>query len=129
MMHDSGPWLDGALAFMRLMVGLVFLSSGWAHLRNPAARSKSIEMPVWFTAFLGAAELSGGFAVIVGIFARPASLGLILIMLGAIQKKAFVWKTGFWGRDGLGWNYELILSSMLSVVLFSGGGGLKLFGF
>jgi len=23
---------------------------------------------------------------------------LILIMLGAIQKKIFVWKTGFWGK-------------------------------
>jgi len=50
-------------------------------------------------------------------------------MLGAIQKKIFVWKTGFWGSDGLGWNYDLILTSMLFVILFSGGGQIKPFDF
>jgi len=49
-------------------------------------------------------------------------------MGGAIQKKIFVWKTGFWGKDGLGWNYELILTSMLLVILFSDGGSIKPFG-
>jgi hypothetical protein len=48
-------------------------------------------------------------------------------MAGAIQKKVAVWKTGFWGSNGLGWNYELILVSMLLVILASGGGGIRLF--
>ena len=39
----------------------------------------------------------------------------------------FVWKTGFWGSDGLGWNYELILTSMLLVCIFSGGGDIRPF--
>jgi putative oxidoreductase len=35
---------DVALLLLRLMVGIVFLSSGYNHLKNPAARSKDIGM-------------------------------------------------------------------------------------
>jgi uncharacterized membrane protein YphA (DoxX/SURF4 family) len=48
-----------------------------------------------FTAFLGVAELLGGIGVVVGVLTQLAAAGLILIMLGAIQKKLFVWPTGF----------------------------------
>jgi putative oxidoreductase len=57
-----------------------------------------------------------------------ACIGLLLIMLGALQKKLFVWKTGFWGKDGLGWNYDLICSSMLIVILFTDGGRFTILG-
>jgi putative oxidoreductase len=40
---------------------------------------------------LGAAELAGGLGVILGVLAQLAAIGLILIMLGAIQRKIFVW--------------------------------------
>ena len=63
-----------------------------------------------------------GIALIVGIFQQLAAIGLIAVMLGAIQRKIFVWKTGFWGKDGLGWNYELIFVSMLLVILCTDGG-------
>jgi hypothetical protein len=43
-------------------------------------------------------------------------------MFGAIQKKIAVWKTGFWGKDGFGWSYDLTLVSMLLVILFTNGG-------
>jgi hypothetical protein len=32
------------LLLLRLMVGLVFITSGYSHLKDPEARSKSIEM-------------------------------------------------------------------------------------
>jgi putative oxidoreductase len=119
---------DIALLFMRVMAGLVFSASGVADLKDPDARSKSIELPRAATQLLGAAEVLGGVAVMTGVLIKPAAAGLSLIMGGAIQKKIFVWKTGFWGKDGLGWNYELILTSMLLVILFSDGGSIKPFG-
>lgn len=113
---------DYALVFLRLMVGLVFIDSGYDDLKSPGARSASIGVPERFGIFLGAAELLGGVAVIVGFLTQLAALGLILVMLGAIQKKIFVWKTGFWGKNGLGWNYELIFISMLVVIICTNGG-------
>lgn len=113
---------DFALVFLRVMVGLVFLDSGYNDLKDPAARSQSVGLPKSVTIFIAVAELAGGIAVIVGVLAQLAAIGLIIIMLGALQKKIFVWKTGFWGKGGLGWNYELILISILLVVLCTNGG-------
>lgn len=113
---------DYGLLFLRVMAGVIYASSGFNDLKDPDARSKSIGMPKSFTIFLAAAELAGGAGLILGVLVQLAAIGLILIMLGAIQKKLFVWKTGFWGNDGLGWHYELMLVSMLLVILFTDGG-------
>ncbi len=116
------PFTAYALVFLRLMAGLVFVDSGYNDLKSPGTRSTSLGLPRGFIVFLGVAELLGGIAVIIGFLPQLAAVGLILIMLGALQKKMFVWKTGFWGKDGFGWNYELILVSMLLVILCTNGG-------
>jgi uncharacterized membrane protein YphA (DoxX/SURF4 family) len=69
------PYADVALLLLRLMVGVVFFSTG-----------------------------------------------LILIMLGAIQKKIAVWHTGFWGKNGSGWHYDLLFVTMNLVIATTGGG-------
>jgi putative oxidoreductase len=114
---------DVALLFLRLMVGMVFLSSGYKHLKDPATRSKDIGISKGFTIFLGAAEFAGGLGVISGVLAQLAAIGLILLMLGAIQKKIFVWHTGFWGKSGTnGWSYDLMIIAMNLVIATTGGG-------
>ena len=61
--------------------------------------------------------------VAVGVLTQAAALGLILIMLGAIQKKIFVWHTGVWGKHGTdGWHYELMLVAMCLVIATTAGG-------
>jgi putative oxidoreductase len=119
---------DIALLLLRLMVGIVFLTSGYKHLKDPATRSKDIGMSKSFTIFLGAAELAGGLGVISGVLAQLAAIGLILVMLGAIQKKIFTWHTGFWGQSGtnVGWSYETMLVVMNLVIVTTGGGNLTL---
>lgn len=127
-MFHLEQFADYALVFLRLMAGLVFAGSGYNDLKDPSGRGQGLGLPKGLMLFLGTAELLGGIAVIVGFLSQLAAIGLILVMLGALQKKIFVWKTGFWGKDGLGWNYELILISMLLVVLCTGGGRFVLFG-
>lgn len=121
------PFTDIALLLLRLMVGIVFITSGYKHLKDPATRSKDIGMSKSFTIFLGAAELAGGLGVIFGLFAQLAAIGLILVMLGAIQKKIFTWHTGFWGKSGTnGWSYEIMLVVMNLIIVTTGGGSLAL---
>ena len=108
---------------MRLLVGAIFVTSGWSHVKDPVARGKSIGMSPGFTRFLGLAELAGGLGVAVGVLTQVAALGLILLMLGAIQKKIAVWHTGFWGKHGTdGWHYDLMLVTMCLVIATTGGG-------
>jgi putative oxidoreductase len=120
------PWLlqfsDAALLFLRLVVGLVFITSGWRHARDPVTRAKSIGMSPGFTRLLGIAELAGGMGVALGVLTQIAALGLVLIMLGAIQRKISVWKTGFWGKATDGWHYDLLFVAMCLVIATTGGG-------
>jgi putative oxidoreductase len=118
---------DLALLLMRILVGMVFISSGWSHTTDPVTRAKSIGLSPGFTRFLGMGELAGGLGVALGVLPQLAAFGLILIMLGAIQKKIFVWHTGFWGKSSDGWHYDLLFVTMCLVIASTGGGRFVLF--
>jgi putative oxidoreductase len=122
MSPDWAGLTEVGLLLMRLLVALVFADSGWNHLKDPEARGKSIGMSKSFTMFLGAAEVLGAVGMAFGVFTRFAAGGLILLMLGAIQKKIFVWRTGFWGTSTYGWHYDLMLVVMSLVILATNGG-------
>jgi putative oxidoreductase len=122
MFPQLARFTDLGLFLLRLMVGLVFVTSGYSHLKDPAARAKSIDMPKPFTIFLGIAEVAGGLGVAFGVLTQLAAFGLILIMLGAIQKKMFVWHTGFWGEKASGWHYDLIFVLINLMIAFTNGG-------
>jgi putative oxidoreductase len=122
MFPELARFTDVALLLLRVMVGIVFVASGWTHTRHSEERSKSIEMSRGFTIFLGAAEFLGGAAVIAGVFTQLAAIGLILLMLGAVQKKIFRWHTGFWGEKTFGWHYDLLFIVMNLVILTTNGG-------
>jgi putative oxidoreductase len=128
MFHFPPEFTDAALLLLRLMIAVVFFSSGWSHVKDPAGRSKSIGMSKGFTLILGLAEIAGSLGVAFGVLTQIAAAGLILVMLGAIQKKIFVWHTGFWGKDGYGWHYDLMFVVMNLVVIATGGGRWVLLG-
>lgn len=122
MLETALPLGNIAFLFSRLLVALVFGTSGWTHLTHLEERSKSIGLSKPFTAVLGIAEVAGAVGLATGVFARWAALGLILLMLGAIYKKIAVWKTGFWGKGSQGWHYELLFVAM-NFVIFAAGPG------
>jgi putative oxidoreductase len=113
---------DLSLLLLRLMVAAVFVTSGWTDIKDPRERAKSIGMTPAFTIFLGVAEVAGGLGVAFGVLTQLAAIGLILIMLGAIHRKIFVWHTGFWGEKASGWHYDLMLALMNVVITCTDGG-------
>lgn len=66
--------------------------------------------------------MAAALGVALGVFAQVAALGLMGIMLGAIQKKLFVWHIGFWGDKTYGWHYDLLFVIANLVILTTGGG-------
>jgi putative oxidoreductase len=131
-MHPLLPQLlsfsDIALLLMRLLVALVFFKSGWSHAKDPVGRGQKIGMSPGFTRFLGIAEMAGALGVAFGVLIQLAAFGLILVMLGAIQKKIAVWHTGFWGAHDDGWHYDLLFLVMCLVIITTAGGRLVLLG-
>ncbi len=117
---------DLSLLCLRLMVAAVFFTSGLSHARDPAGRSASIGLSPRFTLVLGLVEMAASLGVALGVFTQVTALGLIVVSLGAIQKKLLVWHTGFWGDKTYGWHYDLLFLVANLVILTTGGGRLVL---
>jgi putative oxidoreductase len=117
---------DLALLCLRLMVAVVFFESGRRHAGDPVGRAASIGLSPGATRILGWVEMGAALGVGLGVFTQVAALILMVIMLGAIQKKLFVWHTGFWGDKTYGWHYDLTFFVANLVILTTGGGRLVL---
>lgn len=113
---------DIVLLAMRCMIAAVFITSGWSKVSNPVAKGKQNGLTPGMARFLGLAEVAGGLGVLTGVLAQLAAIGLIIVMLGAIKKKIVDWHTGFWGKEGQGWHYEVIFLIMNLMVVTTGGG-------
>ena len=75
MFPQLARFTDVALLFLRIMIGIVFMTSGWKHFQDPEGRSKAIEMSKSFTIFLGAVELAGSLGVILGAIQKKIDAG------------------------------------------------------
>ena len=113
---------DVALLCLRLIVAAVFFESGRRHAGDPVGRAASIGLSPGVTRILGLAEMAAALSVALGVFTQVGALVLMLVMLGAIQKKVFVWHTGFWGKSSDGWHYDLLFIAMCLVIATTGGG-------
>jgi hypothetical protein len=61
---------DAALLLLRLTVGIVFVTSGYKHLKDRKREARTL-MSKSFTILLRASELAGGLGVISGVLAQP----------------------------------------------------------
>ncbi|MBJ6108059.1 DoxX family protein [Hymenobacter sp. BT523] len=72
---------------LQALLAAMFIYGGFSKLMQLDATMKmfgSLGLPGWFGGFIGVAELLGGIGLLVPRTVRPAALGLIVIMLGAV---------------------------------------------
>lgn len=101
---------------------LVFVWGGWTHAKDPVASAKDIGFSPAFARLLGIVELLAGLGVGFGVLTRLSALGLMIVMLGAMHRKIFVWKSGFWGKSSQGWHYDLLFFAISLLILGTAGG-------
>ena len=75
--------------FARLVVGWVFMWSGWAKLNNLPQMIENftewgIPLPHIMTPFVSGVEFIGGLLLLLGLFTRIAAVPLVIIMIVAI---------------------------------------------
>jgi len=75
--------------FARLVVGWVFMWSGWTKLNNLPAMIKNftewgIPFPQIMTPFVSGVEFFGGLLLLLGLFTRIAAVPLVIVMVVAI---------------------------------------------
>ncbi len=107
---------------LRILVGFIFVWSGFSHSRDPEGRSKDMGLPKSLVMLLGIVELLAGLGIAGGLLTRLSAIGLMIVMLGAMHRKALVWHTGFWGKGSQGWHYDLLLFLICLLVFATNGG-------
>lgn len=111
-----------ALLCLRALMGLVFTWSGFGHARDPVGSSKDLGLPKPLMFLVGIVELLAGLGVAGGLLTRLSAVGLMIVMLGAMHRKAFVGHFGFWGKNSMGWHYDLMFF-LIALLVFASNGG------
>ncbi len=117
---------DTPLLLVRLVVGFVFVVAARNKLKDipTFAEHNGLSVPVaWGLTF---AEAAGGIGFILGILPQLAALVIMGAMAGSMTFRIFKWKSKYWAASG-GWEYDLMIFVMASVILVSGGGAIALY--
>jgi putative oxidoreductase len=107
-----------ALLLLRLVMGAAFLFHGWPKIQNPLGwMGPDAPVPGIFQALAALAEFGGGMALIVGLLARLASLGIATNMVVALAMVHIPHGDPFVSLTG-GRSYELAAVYLACAVLF-----------
>ena len=117
------------LLLVRIGAGLAFISHGYAKLMTPEM-SIGLFMKLGLggsgmVMFVGAVELLGGLALLLGVYTMYAGALLSIVMLVAIVKVHFV--NGYSMMNN-GYEYQLLLLLIAIGFVFSGPGKFSLWG-
>jgi len=115
----SGDW---ALLLVRIVVGILFLHHGIGKFAmwKMAPSEKMSRSLIMIMRILSIVEPLGALGVLLGIYTLYATLGLAVVMVGALYYKIFVWKKRFSG-DG-GWELDITLLVILLLLAAMGSG-------
>jgi putative oxidoreductase len=72
---------------LQALLAIAFIKSGFDKLSHGPETAKmfgSLGLPDWFAYLIGGGELLGGIGLLLPRTVRPAAIGLIIIMLGAV---------------------------------------------
>ncbi|GAB3573472.1 DoxX family protein [Hymenobacter daeguensis] len=76
---------------LQALLAALFIFSGGHKLMDLPGTMKMFEsmgLPGWFAGLIGGAEVLGGIGLLVPRTVRPAALGLIVVMIGAVYMHA-----------------------------------------
>ena len=115
---------DFALLVLRIGLGTVFLTHGLGK-RKLWSMQPSAQLPAGMLTklrILSIAEPAGGLGVLVGFLTQLAALGLVIVMLGAIQFLITKVHRKFTGENTAGWEFEFMLLIVALALAILGGG-------
>lgn len=123
MVHLTTPEhaADASLLLIRLIVGFSFLVAARNKGKNIRRFAKNNGLPVPAAVLVMFTEIIAGTGLLLGALAQFAALALMFLMLGTLRLHIFKWKSPYWADKG-GWEYDLMLFAMCSVIVVYGAG-------
>ncbi|HET7340873.1 MAG TPA: DoxX family protein [Methylomirabilota bacterium] len=134
-----GTYPSYSRLLVRVALGIVFLAHGgqkvFGWFGGPGLKAtiqmfqQHMKVPPPLTVIAALTELLGGLALLIGFLARPAAVGIIVVMLVAIAKVHgrhgfFLNFSGTPGK-GHGFEFNFVLIAMALCVLVGGAGALS----
>lgn len=116
---------DLAATILRVTMGILFIAHAWMKivLFTPAGTVmffESLGFPGFLAHVVILAEALGGLALILGVWTRWVSIGLLPIVVGSIYPH---WGAGFFfSNEGGGWEYPAFWAVALIVQILLGSG-------
>ena len=117
--------LDISLLLIRIILSIVFIIGAKNKLSKIKKFAKSNGLPIPIATFVAIGELLGGIGLAFGILSQLAATGIMLLMLNTMTIHIFKWHSPYWASKG-GWEYDLTLFALTSVILILGAGQFSL---
>ena len=125
MATDAG-W---GITFTRIITGIIFIGHGLPKIGIGSERtldglagwlggSLGLPFPMLMAVLVVAAEVLGGFAMVIGFLVRPAALTTAIAMV--VATTMVHWDAGMFGEGGYQWS---LLLCVLSIALMIDGAG------
>lgn len=113
MLNTFLQYSGSGLIILELTVAVVFVYHGWPKLRHSKQIAPGIGMTPELVLILGLLEVASGVGIGLGVAVQASALVLSIVMVGAIYYKIKKWKVPFYAQDKTGWEYDLVLLSVL----------------
>ena len=114
---------NASLLILRVITAAIFYVAAYFKFPFWSHAPEGISPFLLFTTkLLSIAEPLGATALLIGFLTRIASVGLIIILIGAIFVSQFVYGIGFVMPTSAGWNFPLaMIAGCLILVAFGAG--------
>lgn len=109
------------LLLVRVILSVTFFNECYVKFKDLKGFSKRDGVPVQVGAFVATAELCAALGMLSGVLAQWAGVGLMLLMLSTISLHVFKWHSPYWAAKR-GWEYDLIMLTLASIIAVFGPG-------
>jgi len=117
---------DIGLLLLRLVIASIFLYHSLPKLKNAKEMAQGIGFSTEFVTALGLVEFLSSVGLILGVYTQLWALLLSIVMIGALYMKIVRWNIPFSASNKTGLEFDLILLAANVVILFGGGGSIRI---
>jgi len=109
------------LLLVRVILSVTFFNECYVKFKDLKGFAKRDGVPLPAAGFVATAELCAALGMISGVLSQWAGVGLVLLMLSTISLHLFKWHSPYWAAKR-GWEYDLIMLTLASVIAVFGPG-------
>ena len=109
------------LLLVRVILSVTFFNECYVKFKDLKGFARRDDVPIQVAGFVATAELCAALGMLSGVLAQWAGVGLVLLMLSTISLHLFKWHSPYWAAKR-GWEYDLIMLTLASVIAVFGPG-------